>query len=189
MNQKMCYSRLFLSTFTLSAFTFGGGYVIVPLMQKKFVEEYGWIDENEMMDIVAISQSAPGPIAVDASILVGYRLKGIPGALVALLATVLPPLITLSIVSFFYQAFQSNRIVQAVLKGMQGGIAAVVADVVISGGIGILKQKSIFSTFVLLVAFCTVYFLNVNVILVIVISGLLGIALTLYRKKRKEEGQ
>ena len=71
------YWKIFISTFTLSAFTFGGGYVIVPLMQKKFVNQYGWIDETEMLDMVAIAQSAPGPIAVNASIIIGYRLGGV----------------------------------------------------------------------------------------------------------------
>ena len=72
-NRKF-YLKLFLSTFYLSAFTFGGGYVIVPLMRKKFVNEYGWIDENEMIDLIAIAQSAPGVIAINASLIIGYKL-------------------------------------------------------------------------------------------------------------------
>ena len=75
-NRKF-YLKLFLSTFYLSAFTFGGGYVIVPLMRKKFVNEYGWIDENEMIDLIAIAQSAPGVIAINASLIIGYKLAGI----------------------------------------------------------------------------------------------------------------
>ena len=93
------YLTLFTSTFTLSAFTFGGGFVIIPLMRKKFVEQLHWIDEEEMMDLTAIAQSSPGAIAVNASILVGYRVAGVPGALVTVLGTVLPPLIILSIIS------------------------------------------------------------------------------------------
>jgi len=112
------YKKLFLSTFSLSAFTFGGGYVIVLLMKNKFVDKFHWVDEQEMMDIIAISQSTPGPMAVDASILVGYRLAGLPGAIVALLATVLTPLIILSIISLLYQAFQSNPVVKAALQGI-----------------------------------------------------------------------
>ena len=75
------YWKLFGATFTLSAFTFGGGYVSVPLMRQKFVEKYHWIEEEEIMDLTAIAQSAPGPIAVNASILIGYRLAGVFGAL------------------------------------------------------------------------------------------------------------
>ena len=84
------YFKLFYSTFCLSAFTFGGGYVIVPLMRKKFVNELEWLDEKEMLDLTAIAQSAPGAMAVNAAILVGYRLAGILGAFITILATVLP---------------------------------------------------------------------------------------------------
>lgn len=76
------YTKMFASTFTLSMFTFGGGFVIVPLMKKKFVDELHWIDEEEMLDMVAIAQSSPGAIAVNGSIIIGYRLLGVPGALV-----------------------------------------------------------------------------------------------------------
>ena len=126
------YLTLFTSTFTLSAFTFGGGFVIIPLMRKKFVEQLHWIDEEEMMDLTAIAQSSPGAIAVNASILVGYRVAGVPGALVTVLGTVLPPLIILSIISFFYTAFRDNRIVALVMRGMQAGVAAVICDVVLT---------------------------------------------------------
>ena len=78
---KQKYVKLFLSTFELSACTFGGGFVIIPLMRKKFVEDLGWIEEQEMMDLTAIAQSSPGAIAVNASILVGYHVAGITGAL------------------------------------------------------------------------------------------------------------
>ena len=92
------YRELFFSTFKLSACTFGGGFVIIPLMRKKFVEELGWIEEDEMMDLTAIAQSSPGAIAVNASILVGYHVAGFPGAMLAVLGTILPPLIIISII-------------------------------------------------------------------------------------------
>ena len=100
---------LFWSTFQLSAFTFGGGYVIVPLMRKRFVEGLGWIDENEMIDLIAIAQSSPGPIAVNASIIIGYRIAGISGALCTILGTVLPPLIILSLISLVIRPFAITR--------------------------------------------------------------------------------
>ena len=98
-NAKM-YGTLFSSVFMLSACTFGGGYVIVPLMRKKFVEDLHWIEEGEMMDLVAIAQSSPGAIAVNASISIGYRCAGIPGAIVAVIGTVLPPLVILTVISY-----------------------------------------------------------------------------------------
>ena len=104
-NKYKMLLNLFLSTLYLSAFTFGGGYVIVTLMKKKFVDQYHWIEENEMLDLVAIAQSSPGAIAVNGAIVVGYKLSGILGALVAILGTVLPPFVILSVISVFYKAF------------------------------------------------------------------------------------
>lgn len=180
------YKQLFLSTFSVSAFTFGGGYVIVPLMKQKFVDSLHWIDEDEMLDIVAISQSLPGPMAVDASALVGYRLAGIPGAVVALLATIVPPLVILSVVSLCYAAFRTNRVVSAVLKGMQAGIAAVIADVVISGAVRTFRSKNTLSIVIMLAAFAAIYFCNVNVMWVILACGALGGILTVVGAKRKK---
>ena len=93
--------QLFLSTFYISAFTFGGGYVIIPLMKKKFADELHWIDDEEMLNLAAIAQSSPGPLAVNAAIIIGYGVAGIPGALVTVLGTVLPPLIIISVISAF----------------------------------------------------------------------------------------
>ena len=85
-SQKHLLSKLFISTLYLSAFTFGGGYVIVTLMKKKFVDQYHWIDDEEMLDLIAIAQSSPGAIAVNGAIVVGYKLAGIPGVLLCVLA-------------------------------------------------------------------------------------------------------
>ena len=136
---------LFLSTFYLSAFTFGGGYVIVTLMKRKFVDELHWIDEDEMLDLVAIAQSAPGAIAVNGAIVVGYKLAGLLGALVAILATILPPFVIISAISFFYELFRDSFVISTLLAGMQAGVAAVIASVVWDMGGGIVKQKSALS--------------------------------------------
>jgi len=135
------YWTLFISTFYLSAFTFGGGYVIVPLMKKKFVDDLKWIEDKEMLDLIAISQSSPGAIAVNASILIGYRVAGYLGSLVSLIGTVMPPLIILSIISSFYTRLKENAVFNALLKGMQAGIVAVIADAVIKLGSSIIKEK------------------------------------------------
>ena len=103
--------RLFLSTLYISSFTFGGGFVIVTFMKKKFVDELHWIDEQEMLDMTAIAQSSPGAIAVNAAILVGWRVAGFIGMLVAVLGTVIPPMVILSVISLFYSAFASNEYV------------------------------------------------------------------------------
>ena len=127
-NAKM-YGKLFSSVFMLSACTFGGGYVIVPLMRKKFVEDLHWIEEGEMMDLVAIAQSSPGAIAVNASISIGYRCAGILGAIVAVIGTVLPPLVILTVISYCYEAFIQIRWIQLMLFGMQAGVCLLYTSV------------------------------------------------------------
>lgn len=187
---KKFYWTLFFSTFTLSAFTFGGGYVIVPLMQKRFVKELKWIDEEEMLDLVAIGQSAPGPIAVNASIIVGYRMAGILGALLTTLGTVLPPLFIITILSYFYIAFRENVIINALLFGMQAGVAAVIVDVVINMGMTIVNDKRLVPISVMILAFIATAIFNVNIVFILLISGAIG-AYTTYRVNlpdKKEEG-
>ncbi len=181
------YLKLFWSTFSLSAFTFGGGYVIIPLMRKKFVEQYRWIEEEEMLDLTAIAQSSPGAIAVNASILIGYRLAGIPGALLTIFGTVLPPLIILSVISLFYQAFRDSQAVSAVMKGMQAGVAAVIADVVLTMGINVFREKKVLPVLIMLSVFIASYFFNINLILIVLLCGGIGILDTLVREKRRKE--
>ena len=178
--------QLFVSTFYISAFTFGGGYVIIPLMKKKFADELHWIDDEEMLNMAAIAQSSPGAVAVNASILVGYRVAGVAGAAISILGTVLPPLIIISVISLFYTAFRTNAIVAAVLKGMQSGVAAVVADVVCNLGGKIVKDKDILSILVMILAFVANYILGVNVILIILTCGVVGALRTLLIHGKKE---
>ena len=118
MDKKDKCWQLFLSTFKLSACTFGGGFVIIPLMRERFVKELHWIEEEETLDLTAIAQSSPGSIAINASILVGYHVAGIPGALITVVGAALPPLIIISIISAFYQAFRSNKYVSMAMAGM-----------------------------------------------------------------------
>jgi len=179
------YKKLFFSTFQLSACTFGGGFVIVPLMRKRFVEELGWIGEQEMLDLTAIAQSAPGPIAVNASILVGYRVAGVRGALLTALGTVLPPLLIISVISLFYQAFRDNPVVNLAMTGMLCGVAAVIIDVVIRLIGNLLKQQRVLPLLVLAGAFVATRFLKINIILIILVCGLLGAADVLYRKRKE----
>lgn len=185
--KKQKYVKLFLSAFQLSACTFGGGFVIIPLMRKKFVEELHWIEEQEMMDLTAIAQSSPGAIAVNASILVGYHAAGIPGVLIMVLGTVLPPLLIISAISFFYTAFRDNAVVNMAMAGMLAGVAAVICDVVFSMGKGVCKGKRLLPVLELLGSFLAVRFFGVNIILVILVCGVIGAAETLYRERAGKE--
>lgn len=178
------YLRLFWSVFYISAFTFGGGYVIVPLLRKKFVEDLHWLAEEEILDLVAIAQSAPGAIAVNGALIIGYNVCGFPGAVIAVLGTVLPPLIILSVISVFYQMFITNALVAAVLKGMQSGVGAVIADVVWSMGRDVASQKDLFSLLLMGGAFCVSFFLEVNVMFIILAAGGFGVLRMLRQRKR-----
>ena len=180
------YKTLFLSTFKLSACTFGGGFVIIPLMRKKFVEELGWIEEEEMLDLTAIAQSSPGAIAVNASILVGYHVAGIPGALLTVLGTIIPPLLIISIISMFYKAFRDNAIVNMAMDGMLCGVAAVIFDVVINMSKTVLKQKRMLPVMVMICSFIAVRFLSVNIIMIILICGIIGAFDTVYRNMQQK---
>ena len=184
-NKKEKYIKLFLSTFYLSAFTFGGGYVIISLMKKKFVDDLKWIEEEEMLNLTAIAQSSPGAVAVNASILVGYKIAGIFGALVSIIGTILPPFIILSIVSIFYTAFRENIVVNSVLKGMQAGVAAVIADVVINMASNISKEREIISIVVMMGAFIATYFFKVNVMYIILVCGIIGALKVVIKAKKK----
>jgi len=171
----------------LSACTFGGGFVIVPLMRKRFVEELGWIEEQEMLDMTAIAQSSPGAIAVNAAILVGYHVAGISGALLTVLGTVIPPMIIISVISMFYQAFRDNPVVNLVMAGMLCGVAAVIFDVVIDMTKTIFEKKKILPVLVLIGAFIAVRFFSVNILLVILVCGIIGILETWQREKTNRE--
>lgn len=183
-NKKNIYIKLFTSTFYLSAFTFGGGFVIIPLMKKKFVDDLQWVEEDEMLNLAAIAQSSPGAVAVNAAILLGYRVAGVPGAMVTILGTILPPFITLSIISLFYAAFRDNIVVNAVLKGMQSGVAAVIADVVLNLGGNVMKGKDIISILVMAAAFIATFFFKVNVMYIILVCGCIGGAKIMLQGKK-----
>jgi chromate transporter len=180
------YWTLFSSAFSLSAFTIGGGYVIVPLMRKKFVEELKWIDDEEMLNLVAISQSAPGPIAVNASIMVGYRLAGVLGAFITTVGTVLPPLIIITAISKFYASFKENRVANALLLGMRAGVAAVIIDVIIKMSKDIIKSKNIISVTIMIVALIAAVIFEINAALIIILSGAFGAFYYNYLKKEGE---
>ena len=179
------YWTLLKSTFVLSAFTIGGGYVIVPLMQKKFVEELGWIDKEEMLDLVALGQSMPGALAINTSILVGYRISGILGAFVTVLGTVSPPLLIITIISYFYQNFRDNAFIDALMLGMQIGVVAVILNVVYNMAKDVFQTKDMINVLILLGAFVAGFIFEVNVILIILVAGVLGYLNNMVKLKRR----
>lgn len=174
---------LFFSMLSISAFTFGGGFVIVTLMKQKFVDKLHWLDETEMLDMTAIAQSSPGAIAVNAAILVGWRTAGFAGMLAAVAGTILPPIVILSVISLFYEAFAANRYVALVLRGMQAGVAAVILSVVVDLGGKVLKQRRALPIVLMALAFAATALLDVNVVFIILAAALVGAAAALCTRK------
>jgi len=174
---KTCFT-LFISSLYISAITFGSGYVIVSVVKKRFVDELKWIDEAEMINLIALAQSSPGVMAANAVLLVGYRTAGAAGAFLAVLGVAIPPLITISIVSFFYNALRENAIVSAVLKGMQAGACAVICDVVVSLFFNVMEDKSrrtAVKITIMVSAFAAAFVFGINVILIVLFFIFLGV--------------
>lgn len=184
LSPKQKLRALFFSTLYISAFTFGGGFVIVTFMKRKFVDQLHWITEAEMLDMAALAQSSPGAIAVNAAILVGWRVAGLPGMVVAVVGTIIPPMVILSIISFFYAAFATNPYVALVLKGMQAGVAAVILDVVCGLGGAVVKTKSAVYIALMVAAFVANFFFDVNVILIILVAAAFGVVRALFQQRK-----
>lgn len=178
--------KLFLTTMYISAFTFGGGFVIITFMKRKFVDELHWITEEEMLDMTALAQSSPGAIAVNAAILVGWHVAGFLGMITAVIGTIIPPMVILSVISLFYKMFAANVYVAVVLKGMQAGVAAVILDVVCSLGGNVLKTDRIFHLIMMITAFIAAFFLDVNIILIILTAILIGICKEFFTKRKEQ---
>ena len=178
---------LFLSTLKLSTFTFGGGYVIVPLMRSLFVEKLKWIENEEMLDIIAIAQSAPGPIAVNTSVLVGYKMKGIVGALVTLFGTILPPMVILTIISLLYTLISENKVIEQLLLGMRVGVAAVILHAVYVMAKNIVMLKKILPIIIMLISFMLAYVIHVNIIYILLLSATVGVVHYVFQMKKEKE--
>lgn len=166
---------LFKSMFMLSACTFGGGFVIVSLMKKKFVEELQWMEEEEMLDITAITQSSPGPLPVNASVIIGYRMCGIVGSLVAILGTIIPPMVIISVISMFYTEFRTNKYIAIALQVMRAGVAAVIFDVVIKLAQNVVKTKRVLYIAMMIVAFIATYLFKISAMIIILVCLGIGI--------------
>lgn len=186
-SSKNKYWTLFLSTLTISAFTFGGGYVIVSLLKKKFADELHWLEADEMLDLAAIAQSSPGAVAVNAAILVGYRTLGLPGMAIAVLGTIIPPFVIISLISLCYTAFRTNPIVAAVLKGMQSGVAAVIADVTVNLSRNVQRESGVIGVLIMVGAFLASWMFNVNVLWIIFVCAVYGLGSTWLRLHRRRE--
>ena len=180
---KISMIKLFFSMMAISAFTFGGGFVIIGMMRKKFCDELHWITDDEVLDMTAIAQSSPGALAVNSAIIFGYRIAGLKGALLSTLATVIPPIVIISIVCMIYDAFSTNLIVQTALRVMRAGVAAIIVDVVIDLAENVFKSGNILNILLMFAAFIASWIFKVSAVTIVLIFIVLGLALSLKNKK------
>ena len=183
MKNRKTLLTLFTSMLTISAFTFGGGAVIIPLMRKKMVEELGWLTEEEMLDVIAIAQSSPGAVSVNVAAQIGYRTAGISGMMTSAFATVLPPFVWLTLISLFYDSFRTSPVVDAILRSMQPVVAAVILCAAIDM-FRPIRQKKKSSSWVLFAAALALGMYGVNVIVVLLCGGVIGAVISVMGGKR-----
>ena len=165
--------ELFGVFFKIGAFTFGGGYAMIPLIQREVVENKKYIKENEMLDMVAVSESTPGPVAINMATFVGYRIAGISGAAASTLGIVLPSFVIILIISFFLRQFESIKAVSYAFSGIRVGVLALMLHALTS----LWKQspKGAVPYIIMLLAFVSVAFFKFSVILVMVACALIGL--------------
>ena len=182
-------TRLFFTMMKLGAFTFGGGYAMISLLQNEFVNQKKWIEADEFLDIVAIAESTPGPIAVNSSTYIGYRVAGIWGSLLGTLGMVLPSFTIIFLISLVFDKFLQWTVVQNAFRGIQ----ACVVYLILSAGFKLLKnvKKDIFSWIILgltmaFVLIFSIFSVKFSSIFYILISAVAGLVFYLLRRKRKE---
>lgn len=183
MNKRNKLWELFSTTFLISAST-SGGYAIVSMMQDKFVNKYHWLQENEMLDLLAIAQSTPGPIAINTSVLVGYKVCGLSGALITMSGTILPPLVIMSIVATGYSFIADNEIIRSFMHGMQAGVAALLVSVSIDLFINLTKLKSILAYILMIISFCIVRFTDISILYIALLCAGAGVIKVLLLKDK-----
>ena len=173
-DQPHPYVSLFIKMLTISAFTFGGGFVIISMMRRTFAQKLKWLDDQEVLDMTAIAQSAPGALGVNSAIIFGYRIARIPGVVVSLTATVIPPLVILSVLAFFYKQFIGNPVAQTVMQVLRAGVAAVIVDVVIDLASNVIKSKDVLNLILMIAAFFALTVFKVSSLAIILIALVIG---------------
>lgn len=165
--------EMFISFFKIGAFTFGGGYAMIPLIEEEVVKNKKWLEKEEFMDILVVSQSLPGALAVNCSIFLGYKIGGFIGAIMALLAVILPSFSIIIIIAAFFMQFRNNYYVNAAFKG----ITAAVPMLVLVGAISLSKglEKNKITVLTIIIALIALTFFDIHPIIVIIASAIYGI--------------
>ncbi len=177
--------RLFTTFFKIGAFTFGGGYAMIPMIQKETVENKKWLSNEDILDIVAIAETTPGPIAVNAATFVGYKTSGVVGAVAATFGVVLPSFVIILLVALFFTAFKDNQTVQNAFRGIRIGVLALIGKALVT----MFRQcrKNVFAYVIMAVSFTMVAVFNINVLIVIAGSAAAGLVYSKFVRRRSEK--
>ena len=163
---------MFITFFKIGAFTFGGGYAMIPLIEEEVVNNKKWIEKEEFMDILVVSQSLPGALAVNCSMFLGYKIAGIVGGLVALLAVVLPSFLIILIIAAFFMQFRNNYYVNAAFMGINAAVPLLVLVGAISLGKGL--EKNTRTMIIIIISLIALIFFDIHPVIVIVTSAIYG---------------
>lgn len=176
---------LFATFFKIGAFTFGGGYAMIPLIQKEVAEKQKWITDDDILEIIAIAESTPGPIAINTATFVGYRAGGFFGAFFSTLGVVLPSFLIISVISMVLREFMEVRVVRYAFFGIRAGVLGLIVKALIS----MYKKspKGTISYAIMIAGFILVAFLDVNVLLVIAGSAVLGLVSSIVVSRRSKQ--
>ena len=166
---------MFSSFFKIGAFTIGGGYAMLPLIEREFVEVRGWVNHEEILDVYAVAQSLPGVIAINASICVGYKVAGVKGALVASAGMVIPSFVSILVIAMFLVNAQNNLWIQKAFAGVRAGVTAMILLAAIKLGKSILRNPA--AWIIACLSFTALVLANISAILVIAVSALAGFVL------------
>lgn len=177
--------EMFLTFLKIGAFTFGGGYAMIPIIQDEIATKRKWMEEKEFIDVIALAQGSPGAVAINASIYVGYRVKGIPGALVATLGVVLPSFFIILLIAKFFFQYRAHPIIEKVFLGIRPAIVALIASAVYK----LMKSVKLgyAGMAVASITFLTIVFLGINPIYLILIAALGTVGFKKYMKKKKKD--
>ena len=185
------YLQLFIEFFTLGLFTFGGGYAMIGLLEERMTRR-GWLDSEEILDCIAVTQTLPGVIAVNMSLYVGYRLKGIKGALVSVFGMVLPSFVIIILIAMFMENFGDNRYIQGALKGIRIATLGLILSAAVKlaaktyDKVKGSKVDSAFSILLFGVSFLLISFMGIDAVWVILGGMILGIGYSLIKARRGE---
>ena len=177
--------QVFATFFKIGAFTFGGGYAMIPLIQREAVETHHWVTDDDILDIITIAESTPGPIAINSATFVGYRAAGVLGSVAATLGVVLPSFVTILLISLVLREFQQIQAVQYAFAGIRAGVLALI----IKALWGMYKKcpKSPVSYVVMGASFVLAAFVNVSVLPLLIGCALFGLITATYMDRRAKK--